>query len=113
MEIVKKERWVLFYDGACPLCFKTQSKLSNYLSDNIKLTVVDLNSKIAQSKKYSLKEVVLETQSQTYFGYSAWLMILSETKYSWLTSIFLRPLFILSYQIISKNKKIISKIMKL
>jgi len=110
MEIVQKERWMLFYDGACPLCFRAKSKIHSYLNKKIKLTVVDLNSNIAKSKNYSNDQVVLETPRGTYFGYRAWIEILNMTKYSWVTHIFLRPIFILSYYLISKNRKTISKI---
>jgi predicted DCC family thiol-disulfide oxidoreductase YuxK len=104
-----KERWVLFFDGACPLCLKTQSKLPALLSSRIKLTVVDLNSEIAKSKGYDLKQVVLETNKKTYFGYHAWLQILAETKYDWATNILIRPCFIVFYYFVSRNRKILSK----
>jgi predicted DCC family thiol-disulfide oxidoreductase YuxK len=108
-----KQRWVLFFDGACPLCFKAQASLPNFLPEDVKLTVVDLNSPIAKSKNYTLNHVVLETPDKTFVGYHAWLQVLSRTKYSWTTSLLIRPCFILIYFIISKNRKIISKIMKL
>ena len=108
-----KQRWVLFFDGACPLCFKSQSSLVNLVSSEIKLTAVDLNSSIAKSKGYTNDQVVLETPSATYYGYRAWLQLLSKTKYSWTNFILFRPCFILFYLIISKNRKIISKLIKL
>lgn len=104
-----KKRWVLFYDGACPLCVKTKSKIENLLSNQVKLTVVDLNSSIAKAKGYSREQVVLETDNELFFGYKAWLKILSCTKYSWATHILLRPCFIAFYFIVSKNRKFFSK----
>lgn len=108
-----KQRWILFYDGACPLCFKSQSKLISLIDKNIKLTAVDLNSSIAKSKGYDNKQVVLETPVQNYYGYHAWLKLLEKTKHKYFTFIGLRPLFILAYYIISKNRSIISKFIKL
>lgn len=105
------DRWILFYDGACPLCMRTKSKLPELLGRRIKLTAVDLNSDIAKSKGYSNKTVVLETPYGVFKGYHAWLIILSLTKYRWTTIIFLRPIFIVFYFIISRTRKIIGKLL--
>ena len=105
-----KERWFLFFDGACPLCFKSQSKLKTLLPD-VKLTAVDLNSDIAKQKNYPNTAVVLETPNQIYKGYAAWLKILSHTKYKFVTSILLRPIFIFMYYFISKNRKLLGKLL--
>jgi predicted DCC family thiol-disulfide oxidoreductase YuxK len=51
-----KERWILYFDGACPLCIKSQNSLKKYLPEHIKLTAVDLNSQIAKNKGYDLKQ---------------------------------------------------------
>ena len=104
-----RSRWVLFYDGACPLCVKTKSKIENLLANNVKLTVVDLNSSIAKSKGYDGMQVVLEADNSIYYGYQAWLKILSKTKYAWCTNILFRPLFILLYKFVSKNRRFLSK----
>lgn len=104
-----KERWILYFDGACPLCIKSQNSLKKYLPEHIKLTAVDLNSQIAKNKGYDLKQVVLETTEGVFFGYNAWLKILAQTKFAWATSLFFRPCFIVCYFLISKNRKIISK----
>ena len=42
-------------------------------------------------------------------GYKAWLNSLSHTKYSWTSHILLRPFLIVFYQIVSRNKKFLSK----
>jgi predicted DCC family thiol-disulfide oxidoreductase YuxK len=105
-----KERWVLYYDGACPLCTKANTKIKELLP-SVKLTSVDLNSVIAISKGYAKNNVVLETPSQVFLSYKAWLKILQHTKYKWATNILIRPLFILFYHSISKNRKLISKIL--
>jgi len=76
----------------------------------IKLTFVDLNGEIAKAKGYSNKQVVLETSQGVYFGMQAWLKILEHTKYSWATHILLRPLFCVLYFIVSRNRKLLSKI---
>ena len=102
-------RWILYFDGACPLCMKTQYKLKDLISPHIKLTAVDLNSGIAKTKGFTGQSVVLETPEQIYTGHNAWLKILSETKYKWLTNILLRPFFIMGYIIVSKNRKRLSK----
>jgi predicted DCC family thiol-disulfide oxidoreductase YuxK len=107
-----KSRWVLFYDGACPLCMRTQNKIYDLISDDIKLTAVDLNGAIAISKGYNKNSVVLETPEQNYYSYHAWLKILSKTKYKWCTHLLLRPAFILFYLIVSKNRKMIGKLIK-
>ena len=80
------ERWVLYYDGACPFCTRANDKVRKMLP-NIKLTSVDLNSEIATSKGYK-DSVVLETPSKIYKGYHAWLKIIEQTKYRWFASIF-------------------------
>jgi len=105
-----KERWILYFDGACPLCIKSQNKIKELLSENIKLSVVDLNSSIAHSKGYSNKQVVLEISDCVYVGYHAWLKILTQTKFAWAASKIFRPLFIVLYFFVSKNRKLISKI---
>jgi len=104
-----KRRWILFYDGACPLCFRSKSWLFNAINKNIKLTAVDLNSDIAKQKGYSLKSVVLEADGHIFKSYHAWIKLLSETKYKHFSSPFYRPLIIIIYYIVSKNRKIISK----
>lgn len=104
-----KQRWFLFFDGACPLCFKTQSWLIQAIDKNIKLTAVDLQSSIAKSKGYSSKSVVLETSHGIYYSYHAWVQILSKTKYKVFASFVFRPFLILAYYLISKNRKLISK----
>ena len=106
------ERWVLFYDGACPLCFKTQSNLVKFLPDNIRITAVDINSNIAKHKGYTNKNVILETPDCVYIGHKACLKILSHTKYNWLNAIILRPIVFITYQIVSKNRKLISLIVR-
>jgi hypothetical protein len=105
-----KKRWVLFYDGACPLCFKSKSWLYKSLDGEIKLTVVDLNSDIAKVKNYDKSSVVLETANGTFKSYHAWLKLLSKTKYKWVTTMLLRPFFIVFYFLVSRNRKLISKI---
>lgn len=105
-----KERWILFYDGACPLCFKTKNKLQSLLT-NVKLTAIDLNSEVAKQKRYSNRSVVLETPTQVFKGYHAWLKIVSETKYKFFAHILLRPIFIIFYFLISKNRKLIGKLL--
>ncbi len=104
-----KTRFTLFYDGACPLCVKTKSKIESLLHHTIKLTVVDLHSSIAKAKGYDGQQVVLEVGNDIYYGYKAWLKILSHTKYSWATHILLRPCFIVFYQIVSRNRKFLSR----
>lgn len=103
------DRWILFYDGACPLCMKTKSKLPDLLGRRFRITAVDLNSDIAKLKGYDSKTVVLETPHGVYKGCKAWLIILSLTKYRWTTIIFLRPFFIMFYFLISKTRKIIGR----
>ena len=105
-----KTRWILFFDGACPLCLKSQYKISKLISPQIKLTTVDLNGPIATSKGYSNKEIVLEANSEVYFGYKAWVKLLSETKYSFLSHLIFRPIIIVTYFFISRNRKLISKL---
>jgi predicted DCC family thiol-disulfide oxidoreductase YuxK len=105
------ERWILFYDGACPLCLRTQSKLPALLP-NVRLTALDLNSKIAESKGYK-DQVVLETEHGIYKGLNAWIKILSQTKYRFITFVFFRPILIIGYFFISKNRKLISKLIKI
>ena len=106
-----KERWFLYFDGACPLCMKSQNKITELLQQNIKITAVDLNGPIAKAKNYS-GSVVLETPNAVYIKHYAWLRILENTKYKWFTHILFRPLFIVFYHVISKNRKIISKLIK-
>ena len=103
-----KERWILFYDGACPLCMRTKSRLFTLMPKNIKLTAVDLNSSIAKNKGY-LGAVTLETPERVYTSYHACIKLLSETKYKWVTHIFLRPLLIIVYHAISGNRKLLSR----
>ena len=86
--------------------------MKHLISDNIKLTAVDLNSDIAKSKGYTKDTVVLETATCTFKGYKAWLEIVKETKYKWSTSLMCRPFFMLAYMLISKNRKLINKILK-
>ena len=105
-----KERWVLYYDGACPFCTRANSKITKLLPD-VKLTSVDLNSEIAHSKGYDKNSVVLETPEKTYKGHYAWLKIIEQTNFKWATNIFCRPLFIVFYVIVSKNRKLISKML--
>jgi predicted DCC family thiol-disulfide oxidoreductase YuxK len=105
-----KTRWILFYDGACPLCVKTKSKIKNLLRDDIKLSVVDLNSSIAKSKGYDLSHAVLEVGTDVYHGHKAWLKIVSHTKYAWASNILIRPCFIVFYHLVSRNRKLFSKL---
>jgi len=105
------ERWFLFYDGACPLCVKTQNKIHN-LIPNVKITVVDLNGQIAKQKGYSCKQVVLETPNNIFYGIDAWVHILSNTIYKMITYSVFKPILFLIYWFISKNRKLISKIVK-
>ncbi len=106
-----RERWVLFYDGACPLCIKAKGKLQSHLH-NVKMTVVDLNSDVAKRKGYDNKQVILEVSDQTYRGLSAWVKIISKTKYSFLSNIAFRPFLFLFYVCVSKNRKYIGKLLK-
>ena len=71
---------------------------------------MDINGEIAKSKGYSPTQVVLETPTQVLTGYHAWLKILSQTKHKWITNIVLRPVFIIGYFLVSKNRKLISKL---
>ena len=103
-------RWFIYYDGACPLCQNAASKLKSLVWNYIKLTFVDLNSDVAKAKGFNNKQVVLETAEGVYFGMKAWLKILEHTKYSWVTHILLRPLFCVFYLIVSKNRKLFSKL---
>ena len=104
-----KSRWILFYDGACPLCIKTKYKIANLLGNDIKLSVVDLNSSIAKSKGYDLSQVVLEIGPDIYRGKEAWLKIISHTKYAWFSHILFRPCFIVFYYFVNKNRKFLSR----
>lgn len=104
-----KERWILFYDGACPVCMRSSAKLPGLLP-NVKLTAIDLNSPIAQYKGYGKNSAVLETPNKIFKGYRAWLKILSCTKYKWTTFLIYRPFFLLFYALVSKNRQLISKI---
>lgn len=105
------DRWILFYDGACPLCMKTKSKLPSLLGDGIRLTAVDINGSVAKTKGYPSDKVVLETPQGIYHGHKAWLKILTRTKYRWVTRIYLRPFFIIFYYIVSRNRKLIGKLL--
>ena len=105
------ERWFLFYDGACPLCVKTQNKIHNLLP-KVKVTVVDLNGQISKIKGYSNKQVVLETPDNIYHGIYAWIHILKQTKYKPVTYAIFKPILFLIYWFISKNRKLISKIIR-
>lgn len=104
-----KSRWILFYDGACPLCIKTKSKITNLLDKNIKLSLVDLNSTIAKSKGYDLSQVVLEIGPDVFRGKEAWLKIISHTKYAWFSHILLRPCFIVFYHLVNKNRRFFNR----
>jgi predicted DCC family thiol-disulfide oxidoreductase YuxK len=108
-----KERWILFYDGACPLCFRSKSWLFEAVDKNIKLTAVDLNSNIAKQKGYSTKSIVLETKTQTFTSHHAFLKLLSKTKYKFFTNIYFKPIFIFLYFVVSKNRKIVNKLIVL
>ena len=102
------ERWVLFYDGACPLCVKTQSSIAKIIPDGIRMTAVDINSEIAKSKGYANTNIILETPDCVYIGHHACLKILSHTHWSWANHILLRPAIIIVYHIVSKSRKLIS-----
>lgn len=105
-----KERWILFYDGACPLCNKAKSKISKILDDKIKLATIDLNSEVALLQGYTNKDLVLVTPSNVFYNFDVWKILISNTKYKWITNPIFRPVFYLFYLFVSKNKKIISKI---
>lgn len=99
-----RERWILFYDGACPLCSKAQNKILTMMSDDVKLTTVDLNSPIAKASKFANDQVVLQTPDQIYHGYEACAKILSKTRYGWLVSPRISPLTRLVFRFVSKNR---------
>ncbi len=106
-----KERWVIFYDGACPLCIKAKDRLQSNLP-NIKITVVNLNSDVAKRKGYDNKQAVLEAEGRIYKGLPAWVKILSKTKYKFLSNKIFRPFLFLFYVFITKNRKYIGKLLK-
>lgn len=106
-----KNRWILFFDGACPLCTKYKTTISQLSSNNIKLTTVDLNSHVAKSKGYSNNKLVLETTDNVYYGFDACIKLLSQTKYNWSTHWVFRPVVFVGYLFISTNRKLISKLL--
>ncbi len=106
-----RERWVLFYDGACPLCTKVKNKLQTHIP-NKNITLIDINGDVAKRKGYNNKQVILETKNQIYQGFGAWLKIISETKYKFLTYVIFRPLLYFLYLFISKNRQYIGKLLK-
>ena len=111
MDAVKcKQRWILFYDSACPVCYRLKSKWLNELSMNIKLTVVDLNSIVAQSKGYSNKTIVLETPSGVYIGYKAVNILLSNINTFWAKVKPIRYILLTGILLVSLNKKIMRKL---
>lgn len=87
------ERWILFYDGACPLCTKAQS-WTKYVK-GVKMTTVDLNSEIAKQKGYN-KDLVLETSTCVYSGAIVIEKILSRTILSGMGSA-LKPVSVAIY----------------
>jgi predicted DCC family thiol-disulfide oxidoreductase YuxK len=102
-----RTRWTIYYDGACPVCFKSKNTIFKLINSRIKLTAIDLNSDIAKLKGYNLKTVVLETPCEIYKGYHAWLKIFSETKYYKLTNgTFNRILFAIVYYLVTLYTKI-------
>jgi predicted DCC family thiol-disulfide oxidoreductase YuxK len=106
------ERWFLFYDGACPLCTKLQSKLVGIIQTNVRLTTIDLNGKIAKLKGYTGDKVVLETPGGVFFGIDVWIHILSKGKYKFATHILFRPILVCIYWLVSRNRKLLSTIIK-
>lgn len=103
-----KERWILFYDGGCPLCRHLKKNLG--ISDSfIKLTTVSLSSELANVFGYKqLTLVVMYANKEIiYEGYDAFLVILEKSKYSWLANIFSGKLSWYIYLVLSKIRKIL------
>lgn len=66
-----KERWFLYYDGACPLCTRLKTGIEHMMSGTVKFTMVDLGGTIAKSKGYDKSNIVLETPAGSFFGSNA------------------------------------------
>ncbi len=94
------------------MCLHSKAQIMRLISDNIKLTAIDLNSLSAAKKGYSQKKFVLETTNEIYYDRDAWYMLIGATKYRWMTHKSLKPIFNLCYYLIAKNRTLISKIFK-
>lgn len=87
-----KETWILFYDGACPMCQKIKDNIAHNIDTHIRLTVVNLNSEIAKNRGYSLNNPVLETPSGIYVGFDVVWQLLGVSKYKCLRKRIFKPL---------------------
>lgn len=77
--------------------------MRKHLRKEVKLTVVDLRSAVAQAKGYNSDHLILETSKGVFRDEVAFYMVLSQTKFSFLTK--LGPKFVSRLWVLIKNNK--------
>lgn len=107
-----RETWILFYDGACPICFRSKTWINKNLNSEIRLTVVDLNSEVAKNRGYSSHEPILETPNGVFRGFDVVWQTLGKTKFKGFKNPIFKPVLKCLYWLFTALRKIIQWFVK-